>query len=95
MAASCGFDLVDRMDRRVFLAQGMFLALAACGTTSEPQVGAVPDEGRGFGFGRHGEAVAAGGGSRGVSISGGKSAINWWIFHRSMVPSIRHASATR
>jgi uncharacterized protein YkwD len=29
------------MDRRVFLAQGMFLALAACGsTTSEPQVGA-------------------------------------------------------
>ena len=39
MAASGGFDLVDRMDRRVFLAQGMFLALAACGTTSEPQVG--------------------------------------------------------
>lgn len=28
------------MDRRVFLASGMFLALAACGTTSEPQVGA-------------------------------------------------------
>ena len=27
------------MDRRVFLAQGMVLALAACGTTSEPQVG--------------------------------------------------------
>jgi uncharacterized protein YkwD len=27
------------MDRRVFLAQGLFLALAACGTTSEPQVG--------------------------------------------------------
>ena len=40
MAASSGFDLVDRMDRRVFLAQGLFLALAACGTTSEPQVGA-------------------------------------------------------
>jgi uncharacterized protein YkwD len=31
---------VDRMDRRLFLAQGMFLALAACGTTSEPVVGA-------------------------------------------------------
>lgn len=28
------------MDRRVFLAQGMFLALAACATTSEPTVGA-------------------------------------------------------
>lgn len=28
------------MDRRVFLAQGLFLVLAACGTTSEPQVGA-------------------------------------------------------
>ncbi|MBL9061070.1 CAP domain-containing protein [Tabrizicola sp.] len=28
------------MDRRIFLAQGMVLALAACGTTSEPQVGA-------------------------------------------------------
>jgi uncharacterized protein YkwD len=28
------------MDRRVFLAQGLFLTLAACGTTSEPQVGA-------------------------------------------------------
>ena len=28
------------MDRRVFLAQGMFLALAACGSTSEPRVGA-------------------------------------------------------
>ena len=27
------------MDRRVFLAQGLFLALAACGTTSEPQLG--------------------------------------------------------
>ena len=40
MAATGGFELVDRMDRRIFLAQGMFLALAACGTTSEPQVGA-------------------------------------------------------
>ena len=28
------------MDRRVFLVQGLALALAACGTTSEPQVGA-------------------------------------------------------
>jgi uncharacterized protein YkwD len=28
------------MDRRVFLAQGLFLTLAACGTTSEPQLGA-------------------------------------------------------
>jgi uncharacterized protein YkwD len=28
------------MDRRVFLAQGLFLTLAACGTTSAPQVGA-------------------------------------------------------
>lgn len=27
------------MDRRVFLVQGLFLTLAACGTTSEPQVG--------------------------------------------------------
>jgi uncharacterized protein YkwD len=27
------------MDRRVFLAQGLVLALAACGTTSQPQVG--------------------------------------------------------
>ena len=40
MAASGGFDLVDRMKRRVFLAQGVFLALAACATTSEPQLGA-------------------------------------------------------
>ena len=35
-----GFELVDGMDRRIFLAQGMFLALAACGTTGAPQVGA-------------------------------------------------------
>ena len=28
------------MDRRVFLAQGLFLALAACATTSEPRLGA-------------------------------------------------------
>jgi uncharacterized protein YkwD len=28
------------MDRRVFLAQGLFLTLAACATTSEPRVGA-------------------------------------------------------
>ena len=28
------------MDRRVFLVQGLALTLAACGTTSEPQVGA-------------------------------------------------------
>jgi len=34
-----GFELVDGMDRRIFLAQGMFLALAACGTTGAPQVG--------------------------------------------------------
>ena len=40
MAASGGFELVDGMDRRIFLAQGMVLALAACGTTGEPQVGA-------------------------------------------------------
>lgn len=39
MVAAGGFDLVDRMDRRVFLAQGMFLALAACGTTGAPSVG--------------------------------------------------------
>jgi len=40
MAASGGFDLVDRMKRRVFLAQGVFLALAACATTGQPQLGA-------------------------------------------------------
>ena len=41
MAASGGSDLVDRMDRRVFLAQGLFLTLAACATTaSEPRLGA-------------------------------------------------------
>jgi uncharacterized protein YkwD len=39
MAAAGGFDLVDRMKRRVFLAQGLVLALAACATTSEPQLG--------------------------------------------------------
>ena len=39
MAASSGSDLVDRMDRRVFLAQGLFLTLAACATSSGPAVG--------------------------------------------------------
>ena len=35
-----GFELVDGMDRRIFLAQGMVLTLAACGTTTAPTVGA-------------------------------------------------------
>jgi len=39
MAASGGSELVDRMDRRVFLAQGLFLTLAACATPSAPTVG--------------------------------------------------------
>ena len=40
MAARGGPDLVDGMDRRVFLASGMFLTLAACATTGAPTVGA-------------------------------------------------------
>ena len=36
-----GFELVDGMDRRIFLAQGMVLTLAACGTTTAPTVGAA------------------------------------------------------
>ena len=39
-AAAGGIELVDGMDRRVFLAQGMVLALAACAAPSEPQLGA-------------------------------------------------------
>jgi uncharacterized protein YkwD len=40
MAARGGFDLVDGMDRRVFLASGLVLTLSACATTSAPTVGA-------------------------------------------------------
>lgn len=40
MAADDGLDLVDRMDRRVFLLTGIALTLSACATTGEPQLGA-------------------------------------------------------
>lgn len=40
MAETVGFDLVDRMNRRIFLLSGVGLTLAACSTTSAPQVGA-------------------------------------------------------